>query len=89
MFSLALSDETRPADADAIVADLAVAILGYTGYDADAVAHMMAELRAALTQGAASRHPRCTVEFLAHDGVMEIAIYGTGGDEWRTERPLP
>jgi hypothetical protein len=86
MFELALPDQPN---SRAIVADLAVAVLGYVGYAPDAIADVAAKLRDAVADASVRGPNGCLVAFRAHGGELRIAVKSGGADRWQTARPLP
>jgi hypothetical protein len=86
LFALELSDETR---FDAMLGDLASAVLAHVGYAPPAVQEMRGVLRQALKDGHGRGSRRCDVCFRARAGELQISVAYEGGDEWLTTRPLP
>ncbi len=86
LFALDLSDH---AHFDEMLGEVARDVLAHAGYAHDAVAELVALLRAALTEGAAHAPRQCRVQFSAHGGELQIVVSYGGGREWRTTRPLP
>jgi len=85
-FSLALAHEPR---FDAMLADLAGAVLRYVGYAPDAVKELSGVLRQALSGVLANGGRECQMAFRAHDGVLHLELRSDAGGEWHTSRPLP
>jgi len=86
IFELALPDQP---DSKVIVAELAVAVLGYVGYAPETIAEMSAKMRDAVA-GAAARGPNgCHVAFRVHAGELRIEVTSGGTAAWQTARPLP
>jgi len=85
-FELALPGQ---ADSEAIVAELAVAVLGYVGYAPEAIADLTARMRGAVATTTARGTRGCHVAFRAHDGELRIAITNDGTAKWQDARPLP
>jgi hypothetical protein len=85
LFAVELTDQTR---FDAMLDQLAAAVLGYAGCPGERVADMTAALRTELTAGAANGHSRCDVQFRAHAGKLLITVSCTGRPEWRTTLAL-
>ncbi|HEY7286010.1 MAG TPA: hypothetical protein VH497_11230 [Vicinamibacterales bacterium] len=86
VFALQLSDESH---FDAMLAEVARALLAHVGYSAAATEELRATIRAALKSSAPAGQPRCDVSFRAQSGHLQITIAYAGGAEWRTSRPLP
>lgn len=86
LFALELSDETR---FRAMLNDVAVAVLRYSGYAGDRLTTATATLRQVLGTAAAAGHSRCDVRFSAHAGELKIVVACAGHPEWRTTLPLP
>jgi hypothetical protein len=86
LFALELSDEPH---FDAMVGELAGAVLAYVGYPKAAADELRGVLRRALSAGLANGNRRCDVRFNAHAGELQIVVAYAGGSEWRTTRPLP
>ena len=84
LFALELSDETH---FDAMLRDLAGAVLAHVGYEEAAIAELRGVLRDALT--ARRKNARCHVRFHAGAGELQISVAFAGAAEWRTTRPLP
>jgi len=85
-FELALPEQS---DSEAIVADLAAAVLGYVGYAPDAVADLTAKTCGAVADTTARGRRGCRVAFRAHGGELQIAVTNDGSPAWQTARPLP
>jgi hypothetical protein len=86
LFALQLSDEPH---FDAMIAELAGAVLVHVGYQAAAVDELRALLRSALASGLTNGELRCSVQFRAEGGELQIVVASPGGAEWRTSRALP
>jgi hypothetical protein len=86
LFALEFSDETR---FGAMLNEVAVAVLGYAGYDGDGLHAIAAALRRALCAAEAAGHRRCDVRFHAHAGELLIVVACAGRPEWRTTLALP
>ena len=86
LFALDLSDHAR---FDGMLGEVARNVLGHVGYAHDAVAELVALLRAALAENAAHASHHCRVQFSAASGELQIVVSYGGGREWRTKRPLP
>ena len=81
-----LSDEPH---FDAMVTELARAVLLHVGYEAPAIEELRGVLSRAIAAGVSNGHRRCEVRFRAHEGEMHIVVAYAGGGEWRTTRALP
>lgn len=86
LFALQLSDEPR---FDAMLGELAAAVLGHVGYQAADIEELRGVLRGALASGLSNGQQRCDVQFRAQGGELHIVVAYAGGAEWRTTRPLP
>jgi len=86
LFALDMSDH---AHFDEMLGEVARNVLGHVGYAHDAIAELVALLRAALTEGTAHAPQHCRVQFSTHSGELQIVVSYGGGREWRTKRPLP
>jgi hypothetical protein len=84
LFALELSDEPH---FDAMLRDLAGAVLAHVGYEAAAIEELRGVLRTALKERGANA--RCHVRFRAGAGELQISVAFAGAAEWRTTRPLP
>ena len=86
LFALELSDERR---FEAMIGELAGAVLAHVGYEASAIDELRGVMRKALTVGRARSGTRCDVRFHVHSGELQITVACAGAAEWRTTRPLP
>lgn len=86
LFALELSDQ---AHFDAMLSQVAAAVLGYAGCSGQRLEDMSARLREELTAGPAGSHHRCDVQFRAHAGELLITVSCAGRPEWRTTLALP
>ena len=84
VFALELSDGAR---FDAMLTDLAKAVINTTGCSAEALPALTALLRQALSD--AGGHDRCDLRFHAQHGELRIAISCAGQPERRTTFTLP
>jgi hypothetical protein len=85
VFALELSDGAR---FDAMLTDLARAVLNAAGCSGEPLVKLTALLHQALSD-AARGHDRCDVRFQAHAGELRIAISCAGQPERRTTFTLP
>jgi hypothetical protein len=85
VFALELSDGAR---FDAMLTDLAKAVLSAAGCPGESLVKLTAVLHQALTD-AARGHDRCDVRFQAHAGELRIGISCAGQPERRTTFTLP
>lgn len=86
LFALDLSDEPH---FDAMVAELAGAVLAFVGYPPTAVEELRRELRGALKAGRSNGQKQCDVRFRAVSGELRMTVTYAGSGEWRTTRALP
>jgi len=86
LFALELSDEPH---FDAMLGELAGAVLAHVGYPKAAADELRGVLRGALSAGPVNGDRRCDVRFKAHAGELQIVVTYAGGAEWRTTRALP
>jgi hypothetical protein len=86
VFALQLSDEPH---FDAMLAEVARALLAHVGYGAAAIEELRGAIRVGLESAPPAGRPRCDVRFQAHSGQLQITIAYAGGEVWRTSRPLP
>jgi hypothetical protein len=85
-FALEFSSQGAPAS---LVEDLAGEVLRHTGCSPASVPGLSeACSRAAAASGAAG-HPRCDVQFRAHDGKLDILVSSNGGRVWQETLPIP
>jgi hypothetical protein len=85
VFALELSDGAR---FDAMLTDLAKAVLNAAGCPGESLVKLTAVLHQALSD-AARGHDRCDVRFQAHAGELRIGISCAGQPERRTTFTLP
>lgn len=86
LFALELSDEKT---FDAMLTELAQAVLVHVGLAKNAIDELARALHGALADGTAAGRNRCDVRFLAHAGELRIFVAYDGGAEWQTIRRLP
>jgi hypothetical protein len=85
-FEMALPHQS---DSEAIVAELAAAVLGYVGYAPDAIADLTAKMCGAVADTTARGQRGCRVAFRAQGGELQIAVINDGTARWQDVRPLP
>jgi hypothetical protein len=85
-FEMALPHQS---DSEAIVAELATAVLGYVGYAPDAIADLTAKMCGAVADTTARGQRGCRVAFRAQGGELQIAVINDGTARWQDVRPLP
>jgi hypothetical protein len=85
VFALELSDGAR---FDAMLADVAMAVLNAVGCSGDSLVALTALLHKAVSDGARGQH-QCAIRFQAHDGQLRIAIACAGQPERQTTFALP
>jgi len=87
LFALEMSDEPH---FDAMLRELAGAVLVHIGYEPRTVDELRGLLRTALVAGhAGSRRGPCDISFRVRSGQLHITVACAGAAEWRTTRPLP
>ena len=86
VFALELSDAAR---FDAMLIEVAQALLGSVALTGAPLATVAAVLRQAVSSGADRGHHRCDVRFQAHAGELRIAVAYAGQPEWHTTVALP
>lgn len=86
VFALDLSDAAR---FDAMLTEVAKAVLRAVGCTGEPLARVTAALRQAVSAGADERRHRCDVRFQAHAGQLRIAVAYAGQPEWHTTVALP
>jgi hypothetical protein len=86
LFAVTLEDEPR---FNAMLDDVASAVLSHAGYSAPAIADLLGVFRRALGEGVGRGLHECRAEFCAEAGQLHIIVTYPGGGEWRATRPLP
>ena len=86
LFALELTDTVR---FEAMLTEVARAVLGSVGCAGDALASLTKLLRQALPTGAGCGGRRCDLRFIAHAGELQIIVSYAGQPEWRTTLALP
>jgi hypothetical protein len=86
LFAVTLADERR---FNAMLDDVAGAVLSHAGYAAPDIADILGAFRRALGEGVARGLHECRAQFCAEAGQLVIVVTYPGGVEWRAVRPLP
>ena len=84
-FTIELSG--RPASLD-MLRELASKVLGQVACGGDAVPALVDAIETAVARAASMGASTCRLQFVAHDGRLDIAISSDGGPPWRTSHDI-
>ena len=86
-FFFAIELSGRPASLD-MLRELASRVLGQVGRGGNAVPALVDALETAVTRTAAMGASTCLLQFVAHDGRLDVAVSCDGGPPWRTSHDI-
>ena len=85
-FALEFSSQGVPAS---LVEDLASQVFRYVGCSAATVSGLTEAFEEATAGSAVGGHPRCDVQFRAHNGKFDVLVSSNGGRIWQETLPIP